>query len=368
VYSGDCPWINDINTPHKKELGQDPKEWGVLPKLLVIGDAPPLGFSALTNLFDQFELIFLTGFIPECTEFNRAHTEYHGIVLPYGTVLSKRSDFNRSIETWADFKPGIGLISMGMPEFRQYTAGIDGEQSIVVPENWSPTVPVQGWFHIAAMGAGDYIAAELHGRLMQSGLYRASDIIHVTLLGDRAQSDRMNELIFSKHQKYKVEHISEDVTEYEWASLRHLYKTAKEGKDYHLWYIHTKGASNSRPDVPLSIQKNIRRWRDIMSHYTIGEHRKCRYLLKTGHDTVGSLLRWNTGCIAPYYAGNFWWATADYIRTLPEPEGNRSSAEGWISFPSVAGKHFNQFWIETMDLYGFSSNDDQGPFPGYEII
>ena len=369
VYTGDVPWINDINTPDKKETDPlwkgIPEEWSSLPKLFILGFSPTTA-ETLFNIcdFDKDGFIFISDTnLPQVPYFIKTHPEYRGIQLHYGIILSKR----------ADFKTAPGLTFMDLPEYRKITPGIDGEQLVALPDNWAPTVPVQGWFHIAAMGAGDYIAMELHGRLMQSGLYRTSDVIHVTLLGDQAQIDRMNELVFSKHQKYKIEHISNNVMEYEWATLKHMHKTAMESGDLHMWYIHTKGASNCRPNVPPQIQKNIRRWRDLMCHYTIGEYKKCQYLLGSGYDTVGSLLRYNTGCIAPYYVGNFWWATANYLRTLPEITeetiSNRSNAEGWITHPKVKGKHFNQFWLETMDLYGFDPYyGDQGPFIGYEII
>jgi hypothetical protein len=33
----------------------------------------------------------------------------------------------------------------------------------------------------------------------------------------------------------------------------------------------------------------------------------------------------------PLFAGNFWWARAKYLATLPEPETeNRRQAEGWV--------------------------------------
>jgi hypothetical protein len=214
----------------------------------------------------------------------------------------------------------------------------------------SEVKPVHGWFHVAAMLGGEYIAAELHGRLLQSGLYATSTAIHVSIVGSTEQAARLTDYIFSRHTKYDVFFVNSNLQEYEWPALVDMYKMAKN-VDMNCFYIHTKGASNCRPDVPADIQKNIRCWRDVMCHFTIGDYKECQHLLDLGYDTVGPLFKFDR-----HYAGNFWWSKSSYLKTLPYPEGNRMQAEGWVT-ECGKPKVFNQFSVDSDDLYGFNGGN-----------
>lgn len=189
-----------------------------------------------------------------------------------------------------------------------------------------------GFFHVAFMNGfgGLLVAAEMHGRIMQSGLYDSSDAIKVVLLGDSAQAQEFKSYVLDRHAKYEVVHISPDIQEWEWPTLKAMSEYCKV-VDCDVWYAHTKGASNCRPDVHPYIQRNIRSWRGVMCHDIMTQHSLCKELLKE-FDAVGPLLsldRW-----VPHFVGNFWWATADHIRTLPsipyELSNERAYAEAWI--------------------------------------
>jgi hypothetical protein len=230
-----------------------------------------------------------------------------------------------------------------------------GEIPVVVPADYKPTKPVHGFFHVAAMLGGELIAAELHGRLMQSGLYEASTAIHVVIVGDTSQKDRLVDYIFSRHDKYDIFYTSSNLHDYEWPALCDMHDAAND-VDMNCFYIHTKGASNCRPDVPVKIQENIRRWRDLMCYCTIGKFLECQYLLDSGHNTVGPLFKFGR-----HYAGNFWWTKSEHLKTLPYPEGNRMQAESWVTQDTDKGI-FNQYAVDSNDLYGFDGNN---PFKEY---
>jgi hypothetical protein len=219
-----------------------------------------------------------------------------------------------------------------------------------------------GYFHVALMNGlgGLMVASEMHGRLLDSGLYDATEKINVTILGDSVQEKAINDYIFSRYSKYQVRFISSDLTLYEWPTLKFIYDDAKESEN-DVWYIHTKGASNCRPDVPAWIQHNIRSWRGVMSYWVINQHKECKKRL-TLFDAVGPLIVKDP----PYFAGNFWWASARYIRRLKKPEGTRNEAEGWIGtcekslFSSMC-----PFPILGIDLYDFQCKyGDAGVFRG----
>lgn len=77
-------------------------------------------------------------------------------------------------------------------------------------------------------------------------------------------------------------------------------------------YIHTKGISvKSEPQHA---------WRDYMMHWMVKEHEISLDLLNRGFYTVGThyintpLLH---GLITKIYAGNFFWASSNYMKSLP---------------------------------------------------
>ena len=214
---------------------------------------------------------------------------------------------------------------------------------------------IKGWFHIALMNAGYEIACELHGRLLQSGLYDASDSISISMVGDLDYQGRFNKYILSRWSKYKLIFSSSDVKGYEWPALRDM----RENAEGNCWYIHTKGASNDcRGDVPRNIQSNVRTWRDCMCHFVIGQWRKCSQLIDEGYDAVGPLYaeRLNNDHIwNPHFAGNYWWASGEYIRKIPMDFdfSNRNVAETFIT-KVPGGKFFNMYTAPgNTDYYGF---------------
>lgn len=81
-------------------------------------------------------------------------------------------------------------------------------------------------------------------------------------------------------------------------------------------------------------------WRRCMMRQLVWNHRHCRNLLDLGHEAVGC--HWLTpeecGAIvrSPFFGGNFWWARASFLATLPElPPSARTReefylAESWI--------------------------------------
>lgn len=208
-----------------------------------------------------------------------------------------------------------------------------------------------GYLHVALMQGlgGLMVAAEMHGRLLSSGLYDATDIINVVLLGDQQQIKIIDDYIFSRYLKYKVRFTSNQLDLWEWPTLKLIYNDSKTSSDY-IWYMHTKGASNCRPDVPNWIQHNLRSWRGVMSYYTINQYKNCIRLLGCGYDAVGPFFVKDP----PYFAGNFWWSKSLHIRTLNKPIGTRNEAEGWIGTNKQAN-FFSlcDFPISGIDLYDF---------------
>lgn len=103
----------------------------------------------------------------------------------------------------------------------------------------------------------------------------------------------------------------------------------KFGDSDYILYIHTKGASKLKSNN----YNNIMSWRQIMNYFCI-ENIKFLFQIfeKTSYNTYGILLMKNA-----FYAGNFWWAKASYIKTIDlenseyewnHNKDNRYNAEG----------------------------------------
>jgi hypothetical protein len=92
-------------------------------------------------------------------------------------------------------------------------------------------------------------------------------------------------------------------------------------------YAHSKGAWRNMPAED--------QWRRSMLWHVLFGWRECAGLLET-HQAAGC--HW----MGDHFAGNFWWATAGYLRTLPPvtgtTEAERGQAETWIGLgrPAVA--------------------------------
>ncbi len=107
--------------------------------------------------------------------------------------------------------------------------------------------------------------------------------------------------------------------------------------DHHVLYHHMKGLSYP-PGTGLHDQMS--NWRWCMQTHCVERWQECVKYLDEGYEAAG--VHYHTpetypgpGHV-PFFAGNFWWARGDFLRTLPklEPEkhlaGGRYEAEAWL--------------------------------------
>ena len=115
-----------------------------------------------------------------------------------------------------------------------------------------------------------------------------------------------------------------------------MFESAKNENGFYL-YMHTKGASriNHCDDGSYSY-KNVENWRHIMEHFCVTNWRHCVYKLSK-YDLVGcNYIPQNSMQVPAHYSGNFWWATTNFLKKLPDPSTyitsdiNRFLAEFWI--------------------------------------
>jgi hypothetical protein len=140
--------------------------------------------------------------------------------------------------------------------------------------------------------------------------------------------------------------VAESATGWEQVTLQKLHDFAQTD-DGAIFYAHTKGAwSNSE----LATQ-----WRVSMTHDTVTRWQECVKALRTVEAAGPYWLKsWEPEHVDHdfFFAGNFWWARSDYIRTLsPVSVSNRYQAEGWIGLnkPTVKNmrdgySYWGNFW------------------------
>jgi hypothetical protein len=179
---------------------------------------------------------------------------------------------------------------------------------------------INGFMHVYATERGQEIVTEQIERLKTSGLWDATKKIFVCSVGPEPHLPLDD----------KIVHVHfDDAGEFERPTLAALHREClAAGPNDRAWYIHTKGASWTANDP---------RYRRHMEASVIDNWRHCYSALDYCR-TCGPMGKFNP---EPIYAGNFWWARADYVKTLMEPyawaensiargSDARMSCETWV--------------------------------------
>jgi hypothetical protein len=150
------------------------------------------------------------------------------------------------------------------------------------------------------MGNWKEVFNELFNSIYESGLIEEVKKIYIGISGD--------EELYNNHEKIEIIHRSR-LDSYEFITLDYLLKYCKENSDNKVLYIHTKGVSSS-----IQYMEAIDDWRKYMSYFVIENYKKCLDVLDKfnvcGVDWVEEPFK--------HFSGNFWWANAEYLNTLPE--------------------------------------------------
>lgn len=188
--------------------------------------------------------------------------------------------------------------------------------------------PLIHFYHIYADPNGNWQAVlQQHFLAMFNfGLYDALTEIRVGIVGDNTAP-----VLAYLEQFDKVKIIADESHGYEQITLNKLVLHARDNDAYY-YYAHTKGAHDN------SLINQV--WCRSMEFYTCVNWQQMTDALKS-YDTAGCHFLTTTAYPFiqdannpkghPYYAGNFWWATSEYIKKQPRL-GNetRWAAEHWI--------------------------------------
>lgn len=164
------------------------------------------------------------------------------------------------------------------------------------------------------------IACEQMDALKQSGLADAADEIHVGVNGGERDALNICEIMPVK----SVLHLNPG-GQSELATMKIMRDWLKPG--WAVLYHHIKG-------IQHPMHHGFHNWRRSMERVCVWRWRTCVNKLIEGYETVGAHWLLNPMPGQKYWAGNFWWATSEYLMTLPpfDPDTHerRYEAEVWI--------------------------------------
>lgn len=182
------------------------------------------------------------------------------------------------------------------------------------------TVPIFGFFHLALAPGWQAIVEELLADLRESGLLSRCERLFFGVLGPDMEALEFEE------PNVEIAFRSSDFELFEFATLERVHQHSQTNEG-HYFYIHSKGVF-SRHQHPT-----VDDWRRYMAHFVVCQHESCTTYLRRGFDVAG--VNWQATPY-PHFSGNFWWATAEYLRTLPAPmtlrigPDARCGAERWL--------------------------------------
>lgn len=187
------------------------------------------------------------------------------------------------------------------------------------------TLPVRHYYHVYAAGAWIRPAQEHVTALALSGLRAPMVIGLVGAPGGRLQAREMLTAMLSEAGLPAPERWAEADEGWEQVTLAEVHADVhRTPAEFAVMYAHAKGSANPSP---LNAA-----WRRSMTRHVACDWEECAGLLEDGYDTAGC--HWVTAqrSTTAFYAGNFWWARASYLRTLPPPPNeSRWQAETWVS-------------------------------------
>jgi hypothetical protein len=190
----------------------------------------------------------------------------------------------------------------------------------------------------------DIIVERQWNRMKKYGLIDKVEKIVICKVGNASIS--LKELF--DHLKVEINECGTNGHEYETTSRLRKWAIDLQNKiDVSVLYIHNRGSTRSP-------NESTQGWTQCMEHYLISRHNDCISQLEGNKLTVGCALKKHfiergkqpnqienmmfakNGRPSKkgvwHYSGNFWWAKASYIATLPEPHKlcRYRAGEDWI--------------------------------------
>lgn len=147
-------------------------------------------------------------------------------------------------------------------------------------------------------------------------------VVYIGLVGTLKERENMRSRIFDRYRStsLSVSYCASKAEGYEQPTIRAMHQRCKElPADMPVLYTHAKGSYSTS-----GFNDN---WRRTMDERLVPAWPEILGYLSEA-DTVGMYWR---EAPKPHFSGNFWWATAGYLASLPEvTDETRYDAEFWI--------------------------------------
>ena len=198
-------------------------------------------------------------------------------------------------------------------------------------------MPIYGVYHVFCADGWQSLVKVQVEHLRSSGLLDATAKLYVSCVAlHDGDVDILKQIVNS--DKLEIISAVDNPRVFEYPALEFLREKA-EKEDSLFYYFHTKGVSfftDKRKDHCFAkFKRRVDAWRILMEYFLMDKWQAAANVLLDGYDTYGCY-RYPPKP-APYimYAGNFWWATSKYIRSLPHLDisgdiTDRFLAERWL--------------------------------------
>jgi hypothetical protein len=189
------------------------------------------------------------------------------------------------------------------------------------------------FYHVTLIGRYQEITDKILSRVYSSNAIHHLENIFITTLGEGT-------LNISPDEKIKIIYNGKK-DEWEHPSMLAIREFALTHPDYNILY--TQSAGVSHPPTPyLEDRMEYLLYFNIELYASAIEHLK-------QHDTYGVDF---SNIPTPHYSGNFWWATSNYLKTLPKVTdlpmtfgpitSDRHRSEFWVCYPRT-GKYYSAY-------------------------
>lgn len=202
---------------------------------------------------------------------------------------------------------------------------------------------IYGVYHVFCVNAWKALVREQLDAVQKAGLMAKTDKLYISCIYNKGgERKELEQIVASYTVPFEIiSALPMDNNLFEFPALEFVHGLAKT-EDFYAYYFHTKGVSYTKEravDYPTHKLDKLNRcskaWRKMMEHFIFAKHQAALNVLKQ-YDAYGC--KYDDPVVPPYhykyYAGNFWWSKASYLRTLPnitaEERKNRYWAENWL--------------------------------------
>lgn len=195
------------------------------------------------------------------------------------------------------------VIDFKLPENLDYQTHFHLLSNFVIsPEDFTRSF-VLVFYHLACMGNWIQVFQEQMLALSKNGFKK----IKLTVLGSNEDLELVNNICVYFKMEVEIVFQTSDLQVYETPSIKAIQEYARKNEGYVL-YLHSKGVSNPA-------DRNKAKWRRLMMHELI-EKWKDFILSLRNYDVIG--VNWCDMPPISHFSGNFWYASTQYLRKLPD--------------------------------------------------